>query len=208
MLNLGTAAPRGRRPLVSVVLACTLSIGVLFIAGCSDYDKARRVYVEGHYDDAFSRLLKLAQAGDHRAQYDVAMMYVQGIGTKKDLEVGFGWMIEAAKTGNLGAMNELGAIYESGVGAQRNLPVAFQWYRMAAGADDSIGQFNVANMYARGIGVPADIVRAWAFYQRAGANGILTARERASYLAEKMSAAQLAEAEALAKRLAENPASD
>ena len=194
--------------LAAILVALGCVFPALILGGCSEYDQARRIYVQGRYDDAFGRMLKMAQAGDNRAQYDVAMMYVQGIGTTKELELGFGWMIEAAKSGNIGAMNELGAIYESGVGAQRNLPVAFQWYRLAARADDSIGQFNVANMYARGIGVPADIVKAWAYYRRAASNGVLTGRERAALLGEKMSAAQLAEAEALEDRLRKDPAQD
>jgi len=200
-------APHWKR-LAAILVALGCVCPALILGGCSEYDQARRVYVQGRYDDAFGRMLKMAQAGDNRAQYDVAMMYVQGIGTTKDLELGFGWMIESAKNGNIGAMNELGAIYESGVGAQRNLPVAFQWYRLAAQSDDSIGQFNVANMYARGIGVPADIVRAWAYYRRAASNGVLTGRERAAILGEKMSAAQLAEAEALEDRLRQNPKLD
>ena len=194
--------------MASLLVACVCVFPTVILTGCSEYDQARRVYVQGRYDDAFGRMLKMAQAGDNRAQYDVAMMYVQGIGTQKDLELGFGWMIESAKSGNVGAMNELGAIYESGVGAQRNFPVAFQWYRMAAQSDDSIGQFNVANMYARGIGVPTDIVRAWAYYRRAASNGVLTGRERASLLGEKMSAAQLKEAEGFEDRLRQNPSSD
>jgi TPR repeat protein len=185
-------------------LLCTLGS----IAACSDYDEARRVYVAGRYDDAFSRMLKLAQAGDNRAQYDVAMMYVQGIGTKKDLEVGFGWMIEAGKSGNVGAMNELGAIYESGVGAARNLGVAFQWYMRAAKSNDAVGLFNAANMLSRGIGVPQDVIRGWALYMRAAANGTLTGRVRADQMEETMSAAQMKEARALLKRLEDDPASE
>jgi TPR repeat protein len=63
-------------------------------------------------------------------------------------------------------------------------------------------------LYARGIGVPADIVKAWAYYRRAASNGVLTGRERAALLGEKMSAAQLAEAEALEDRLRKDPAQD
>ena len=158
--------------MASLLVALGCVFPAVLLTGCSEYDQARRVYVQGRYDDAFGRMLKMAQAGDNRAQYDVAMMY------------------------------------ESGVGAQRNVPVAFQWDRMAAQSDDSIGQFNVANMYARGIGVPADIIRAWAYYRRAASNGVLTGRERASLLGEKMSAAQLKEAEVFEDRLRQNPSSD
>ena len=189
---------------LSLALIVTLALGT----GCSDYEAARRAFVAGKHDEAFSGMLKLAQAGDPRAQYDVAMMYVQGIGVAKDREVGFGWMIQAGTSGNIGAMNELGAIYESGIGASRNFAVAFQWYRMAAQADNPIGQFNIANMYARGIGVSPDLVRAWAWNMRAGANGTLTGKDRANQLEEKMSAKELADAKVLERQLAQNPSND
>jgi len=66
--------------------------GLLCLAACSDYDRARNAYEGGDYKLAISRFEALAVKGDTKAQYDLAQIYFQGIGTDKDSQKGWYWL--------------------------------------------------------------------------------------------------------------------
>jgi len=152
------------------------------IAGCSDYQTARRAYEVGKFTEALTILERLADAGEARAQYEVALMYLQGIGTKVDPLRGGQWMLAAANNGNVTAMVEIGGRFENGVNAEKNLILAFTWYRRAALAGDGIGCYKLAMLYEVGSGVPQDLPRAYAWYRMAGSTAGKIAAQRVSQI--------------------------
>ena len=154
----------------------------VMIAGCSDYHTARRAYEVGQFTEALAILERLADAGDARAQYEVALMYLQGIGTKVDPLRGGQWMLTAANNGNVTAMVEIGGRFENGVNAEKNLILAFTWYRRAALAGDGIGCYKLAMLYELGSGVPQDLPRAYAWYRMAGSTAGKIAAQRVSQI--------------------------
>jgi len=154
----------------------------VMIAGCSDYQTARRAYEVGQFTEALTILQRLADAGDARAQYEVALMYLQGIGTKVDPLRGGQWMLAAANNGNVTAMVEIGGRFENGVNAEKNLILAFTWYRRAALAGDGIGCYKLAMLYELGSGVPQDLPRAYAWYRMAGSTAGKIAAQRVSQI--------------------------
>ena len=85
----------------------------LGLVGCSDYHRARRAYEVGRFTEALQILEKLAEGGDAKAQYEIALMYLQGIGTRVDPARGGYWMLAAANNGNVVAMVEIGGRFES-----------------------------------------------------------------------------------------------
>lgn len=182
------------------LFAATLVL--ISVAGCSDYDQARRAYEGGDVKAALVKLEALAVGGDARAQYDISQMYFQGIGTTKDSQKGWFWLLSAAGAGNVGAMVKLGAIHESGVGADADLAAAAQWYLRAAKLGDGVGRFNLALMYVKGLGVPRDEVAALAWFTLALRSGATPARDHIDELERKLSAAEVSRAAALAKELA------
>ena len=152
------------------------------IAGCSDYQTARRAYEVGKFTEALTILERLADAGEARAQYEVALMYLQGIGTKVDPLRGGQWMLTAANNGNVTAMVEIGGRFENGVNAEKNLILAFTWYRRAALAGDGIGCYKLAMLYEVGSGVPQDLPRAYAWYRMAGSTAGKIAAQRVNQI--------------------------
>lgn len=169
---------------------------------CSDYQKARRAYEVGKFTEALTMLEKLAQQGDSKAQYEVALMYLQGIGTAVNPERGGQWMLAAANNGNTTAMIEVGGRHEHGVNAEQNIMVAFTWYRRAAIAGDSIGRFKLATMYEQGLAVPQDLPRAFAWYRLSGHTAARLSVER---LQRQLSRADLDQGNQLYERLSKNP---
>jgi hypothetical protein len=53
-----------------------------------------------NYADAFRIYLKIAEKGDDRAEYNVGMMYMNGLGVKKGKMDAYKWLRRASKHGN------------------------------------------------------------------------------------------------------------
>jgi len=159
------------------MMALVLLVSTM-VVGCSDYQTARRAYEVGRFTEALEILERLADQGDSRSQYEVALMYLQGIGTKVDPLRGGQWMLAAANNGNATAMVEIGGRFENGVNAEKNTILAFTWYRRAALTGDSIGCYKSAMMYEVGSGIPQDLPRAYAWYRMASSTAGKIAAQR------------------------------
>lgn len=109
-----------------------------------------------------------------------------------------------ANQGNAEAQYILGVSYHDGEGVPQDYAEAVKWYRKAAEQGYASAQFNLGIMYRIGQGVPQDYVQAHKWYNLAAANNSnKTGREKAAsnrdITAEKMTAAQVAEAQKLAR---------
>ena len=75
---------------------------------------------------------------------------------------------------------------------------AARWYRKAADQGYVNAQNNLGVMYQSGQGVPQDIVQAYMWWDLAAA-GVLNSRLNRDIVAERMTPAQIAEAQRLAR---------
>ncbi len=109
-----------------------------------------------------------------------------------------------AEAGLADAQFILGRMYQNGEGVSRDPLRAAEWYRRAAMQGHADARFDLGMMYRYGIGVARDPVEAYAWFdlaERAGHGEAARARE---LTAQRMSAAQIANARSLARaRLAE-----
>ena len=101
--------------------------------------------------------------------------------------------------GNAAAQFFLGLIYDNGQGVPHDYAEAARWYRRAAEQDHADAQNNLGFMYDRGRGVWRDYVQAHLWYNLAAARSNDTARRNRDIIAEKMTPAQIAEAQQLAR---------
>jgi hypothetical protein len=138
------------------------------------------------YDKAFSVFLKLAKAGNAEAQYNLAMLYRAGKGTKKDLSESFRWFKQAAEQGISDAQYYLAYMYDNGEGVGKDLQKAFEWYRKAAEHGQGLAQINLGVIYANGLGVPQDINQAYLWFHAAAAQGYTVALENRKVIEEAL----------------------
>jgi TPR repeat protein len=139
--------------------------------GCSDYQQARSAYAAGDYTKAYQLFQGLAESGDTKAQYDLSLMYIQGIGTKQNIEEGLVWLNRAAQKGNIEAMLELGVLYQK-IDTLDNAPqLALDWFEKAALAGSAVGQYNLAHMYMDGHHVAKDLPKAYIWMSLSDATG-------------------------------------
>ena len=140
------------------------------------------------------------------AQLFLGRMYAAGQGVPQDYTEATKWFRRAADQGNAEAQLFLGRMYAAGQGVPQDYTEALKWLRRAADQDDAGAQFALGVMYAAGGGVPQDYVQAHKWYNLAASRfpasdaeqrgKAADARER---LAAKMTPAQIAEAQKLAR---------
>ena len=76
----------------------------------------------------FTRRLKEARIGDPAAQYDVALMYANGVGVGKDVAQAFAWTKASAEKGHTVAQYLLGSAYANGLGTPKDVQKALLWF--------------------------------------------------------------------------------
>ncbi len=139
--------------------------------GWAGFDEGRAAYALGDYGAALRELKPLAEQGDARAQFNLAIMYDRGEGVAQDYAEAVTWYRRAARQGHALAQSNLGVMYHHGLGVRRNYAEAQRWYRRAAKQDDAEAPFYLGIMYHRGEGVPLDYGEAAKWYLRAADRG-------------------------------------
>jgi hypothetical protein len=84
----------------------------------------------------FDALRHKAEAGDAKAQFDLADAYSEGKGVTKDSAKGMEWLKKSALQGYAGAQVVLGYFYQKGINTEKDPSEAAKWYRKAAKQSD------------------------------------------------------------------------
>lgn len=82
---------------------------------------------EGRYNTALPFLMEASERGDNRAQREIGMMYIMGLGVDTDHDEGMKWITQSAENGNHNAQYILGCSYEN----SNNYEEAKKWYKKA-----------------------------------------------------------------------------
>jgi TPR repeat protein len=104
-----------------------------------------------------------------------------------------------AEQGDASAQYNLGVMYENGRGVPQDYAAAVGWYRKAAEQGEAYAQYNLGVMYDNGRGVPQDYVHAHKWFNLAATSGNKIATKNRNIIAKKMTPAQIAEAQKLAR---------
>lgn len=100
------------------------------------------------WDELFQEQLESAESGDSDAQYEVAIMYLNGRGVEQDFDATLLWLKRAAENGNEQAASKLRRME-----GQRK---KFNATLKRAESGDSKSQYDVGMMYLKGRGVKLD----------------------------------------------------
>ena len=104
-----------------------------------------------------------------------------------------------AENGDAFAQYNLGNMYRVGHGLWENDKTAVKWYTLAAEQGHASAQYFLGWMYADGEGVIQDNVRAHMWLNIAASSGDKDATHNRDFVAKKMTPAQLADAQKLAR---------
>lgn len=151
---------------------------------------------------AFTWFTKAAQQGHRESMTRVGLGYLRGVGVAKSDQEALSWLRKAAAGNDPSGQYELGMAYAKGeAGLVRDIREATAWFQQAASRGYPLSQAALGKIYEDGAGVPIDYVFAYAWYSLALANGVRDklVAERRDALAQKMTAAQIADAQARAR---------
>lgn len=100
------------------------------------------------------------------------------------------------------ALNEarykIGLLYLDGVNVRKDLNLAFKWFSLAADLGHQNAQNNLALMFANGEGVKKDLAKAYMWFTVSASSGSEEAKRNIERIKNKLSEAQLLEAQNLA----------
>ncbi len=180
------------------LVAVALFVGSM-TAHAADISAGYNAYRRGDYATALRIFRQLADQGDADAQNNLGVMYDKGQGVTQDYAVAAGWYRKAADQGSALAQTNLGLMYSKGQSVAQDYAATVRWYRKAADQGYAYAQYNLGFMYEKGHGVTQDNVQAHMWYSLAAARGNKIARNKRDLLAKKMTPAQIAEAQRLAR---------
>jgi hypothetical protein len=182
---------------------------LLVTVGCGGpFEDGAAAYYRGDYTTALRLIRPLAEQGDAAAQFWLGLMYDRGKGVPQDFAKAIKWYRLAADQGDAPAQRHLGAMYEHGKGVPQDYAEARKWVRQAAEQGYARAHYNLGVMHRDGLGVPRDYVLAHMWFNLATSHQPSKAlRDRAvldhSAVAAKMTTAQIAEAQQLAREWTE-----
>lgn len=107
----------------------------------------------GHYSDALEIWRKLAEKGNAEAQFNIALLYIDGCGTSQNSFLA----AQHLKQGYSLAQVELGNLYLAGDGVEENHDKAISWFRKAVQQGDPIGTHNLGTTYCNGLGIAGSV---------------------------------------------------
>lgn len=124
------------------------------------------------YVRALSRFEKAAQMGHITAQFNVGLMYFNGVGTDVNKTEALKWYMKAAEQGHTKAQCRCGMMYANGYGTAKDDAAALMWYQKAAEQGDADGYNKMGAIYELGLyGIPKDKVKALKWYEMAAEKG-------------------------------------
>ena len=170
------------------------------VAG-QDFDKGLEAYNRSDYAAALREWRPLAEAGDAKAQYNLALMYDEGQGVPINDAEAVKWYRLAAAQGHAKAQYNLALMYDTGRGVPQDYAAAVKWYRLVAAQGYAKAQYNLALMYGLGQGVPLNNIKAYMWWAIAKAQGNEKAAESLDIVKSQMTAADISEAQRLASEM-------
>ena len=87
---------------IHVLVSLLLTSGVVF---AGDYEDGFAAYQEGDYATAASSWLRAAEREDAWAQYNLGILYTEGLGVARDYEQAAYWYRKAAEQGHAEAQS-------------------------------------------------------------------------------------------------------
>lgn len=118
--------------------------------------KAKKLYEDEKYSEAFNIYKPLAEQDNGDAQAYIGLMYEHGQGTKKDLNSAFKYYRLASDKGIYWAQYNLGLAYDNGRGVAKSDKLASKMFRLAALGGSIKSQELLGARYNQGLAAPQD----------------------------------------------------
>lgn len=123
-------------------------------------EQGKNHFENENYTEAMACFQKAAEKGNAEAEYNIADLYLNGLGVEEDHETSAEWLKKSAEKDYPEAQNMLAVMYYGGVGVPQDYEKAAKWAKRSAAYDMVDAQYVLASLYADGKGVPQDFNKA------------------------------------------------
>ena len=162
-------------------IALTLAFSAPAIAG--PFEDGETAVKQQDYATALKIFRPLAEAGDPRAQNQLAWMYESGLGVPRDKAEGERWTRKAAEQGNSEAELNLGFKYD--LYEPKDYAQAIAWYRKAADHGNAMAQEVLGATYYQGKIAPQNFALAVEWFRKAADQGDFDAQHSLGLMYEQ-----------------------
>ena len=118
-----------------------------------------------------TELVAAANQGDVEDQLDLAEMYYEGRGLKKDHAEALKWYRKAAEKRDALAQYWIGRLYSRGEGVAKDARAAANWFRQSADQNLAMAQYELGVMLYNGTGIDKNHAQAAYWFRRAALQG-------------------------------------
>lgn len=139
-------------------------------------------FLSGRYEEAIAVWLPMANSGDATAQFNLGVMYANGLGVDRNMQTAMDWWTRSAAQLHVRAAHNLalamlsGEPIVSGVKAEPDYPAILRYLKIGADAGYPNSEYTMAKLYADGIGVEKDDGRAAELFLSAAIKGFAKAQ--------------------------------
>ncbi len=123
----------------------------------SHYSVGVEAFQAGDYRLAFDSWSLGAYEDSTDAQYNLGVLYIEGLGVERNLEQARFWFLRAAEKLHVEALYNLGHLSLDGLGVEKDIHKALDWWKQAAEGGYAPAQFNYGRALYLGIGGQHDI---------------------------------------------------
>ncbi len=180
------------RHLLKFVSALGLAIAVIAaapvggaVAGDENYAQYRlglKAYQQGNYDEALAIWQPLADSGYAAAQFNIGMLFQNGVGVDKSITTANDWFQKAVDRDFAPAQLAMGRAYMDGIGVDQNIDRALVLLTSAAEQGHAQAQYEVGVIYREGSIVQRDQVRALEYFLLSAEQGDPEAQYHAAFM--------------------------
>ncbi|HWX11848.1 MAG TPA: tetratricopeptide repeat protein [Trinickia sp.] len=133
-------------------------------------------YNAGNFGIALKEFRDAAEHGNRLAQFNYAMMLLNGEGAPADVDEGRRWLRKAADANMSHAQYVYGRMYDDGDFVSRDPTEAHRWFLKAAQQGHVQAELALANQFLDGRGTARDNRQAFYWYKKAAEGGDMTAQ--------------------------------
>lgn len=131
---------------------------------------------------AFETCLKAAKLNLPQAQFNVGVMFEEGIGTNQSFQDSIFWYEKAANGGNKHALNNLGDIHLNGRGVPKNKDIAEHFFNIASDQGSDLANFNLAVIFGERQHDETSTLRSLTLFFMAALKGVKEAKHKLKQL--------------------------
>lgn len=139
-------------------------------------------FLSGRYEEAIAIWLPLANSGDATAQFNLGVMYANGLGVNRDMQVAMDWWGRAAAQLHVRAAHNLALAMLSGEPvidgrpAEPDYPGILRYLKIGSDAGYPNSEYTLGKLYAEGVGVEKDQRRAAELFLSSAIKGFAKAQ--------------------------------